>query len=799
MTQEHLEPIPQPDDTNQHTPASAAAEMPTALLEIEAVYRDGLLHPASPLDVPPGSSLRLRIVPQPHAADSEGNGRASAADLAADAEQNNLPAAEEPHISPAAADADSTRPQPRLLLALGLALALAGLGQYILASQQEASLAGVALYALALVFFVLTVAYRNHSLLRSPERQPAAETAPAPAAPVAPDSWLEPLFWARNSVLQYPRRVLALGGALALMGLHLYLLAREPALESYNWTIILWLGAIGLYLVAVHPFSPRRLLAVDWQSWRAALRARWPLVAALGTIMLLALLLRVWNLGGIPPTLGGDEGSQGLEAMRVLEGDISNPFTTGWLGVPTMSFYFNALTIGPMGNSMLALRLPWVIIGTLTVLVVFFLTWRLMGLTLALTTAALLATYHYHIHFSRLGSNQVADALFVALALLFLYRGYDERRPLDWALCGVIIGVGQFFYAGARFTAVVVITTVIFFAIRDGLPFIRMRYRELLALAGAALITSAPMIQYAIRFPNDYNARVNEVGIIQSGWLEREQLIRGEGPLPILFDQLQRAALSFNFYADRNVWYGSDEPLMHSVMAALFLLGFGYGVLHLGNRRIYPMVAWWGGAMLLGGMLTESPPSSQRLITMAAPGIFFVALALVKIGQIVLQALQVQRTGRFLLPYLTAGVLGLSALSLNWYFLEFTPMYRYGSYNGVVATSIGNYAREHLDESWHMYFAGPPRMYIGFGSIPYLAPDVQGEDFVMPLEAPFTPEKVRRDKNLAFIFLPERRAELALVQQAFPQGEVQEIPSPIPDDTKPLYILYRVPQSQIPE
>jgi hypothetical protein len=47
------------------------------------------------------------------------------------------------------------------------------------------------------------------------------------------------------------------------------------------------------------------------------------------------------------------------------------------------------------------------------------------------------------------------------------------------------------------------------------------------------------------------------------------------------------------------------------------------------------MLIWWWGAIILGGMLTESPPSSQRLITSAPPAVFFVALALWKIAQIV--------------------------------------------------------------------------------------------------------------------------------------------------------------------
>jgi hypothetical protein len=416
---------------------------------------------------------------------------------------------------------------------------------------------------------------------------------------------------------------------------------------------------------------------------------------------------------------------------------------------------------------------------------------------MALVTAALLATYHYHIHFSRLGSIQVSDTFFVALSLLFLYRAYDRRSALDWALCGVVVGVAQFFYAGARFTAVVVCVVVFFLALRDGMPFVRQRYREVLVLVGAMLLTSAPMIQFAVRFPNDYNARVNEVGIVQSGWLANEQALRGEGPLPILFEQAKRSFLAFNFYGDRNVWYGTQEPLMDDVAGVLFVLGVGIALLHMFNRRMFPMVAWWGGATILGGVLTESPPSSQRLITLAVPAIFFVALAVVTIGRIVAQSFDVRQRARVLVPYLVAVVLALSIISLKWYFVDFTPQRLYGGYNGVVATSIGKYARDELGDDWRMYFFGPPRMYIGFATIPYLAPDVEGTDMIEPLTRPPGPDMVRADKGAVFIFLPERRTELDLVQQLYPDGELDIVPSPVPNSTEPLYVIYRVPREEL--
>jgi phage shock protein PspC (stress-responsive transcriptional regulator) len=408
-------------------------------------------------------------------------------------------------------------------------------------------------------------------------------------------------------------------------------------------------------------------------------------------------------------------------------------------------------------------------------------------------TAALLAAYHYHIHFSRLGSNQVADAFFMAAAFLFLYRANDEGRPFDWVLAGIVAGLAQYWYAGARFVTIMVGVAVIWFIMRGGKRFLQAQWKGIVMLIGAFLISAGPMLQHAIRFPDDYNARLNAVGVFESGWLQLAEKTWKQGAVPILFGyQLKRAALSYNAYPDRTSWYGSPKPFFDFPMGVLFMLGLGYATLRPVNRKHFPMLIWWWGAIILGGMLTESPPSSQRLVTTGPPAVFFVALSLEQIGSIVRRVWQSITLNRLLPAFGAAAIIALSALSLNWYFNEYTPMLVYGNDTAVIATGIAHYASDHLGPDWRMYFFGPPRMYINFGSIAYLVPDIEGRDIPDPLTAPPPIDFAPNDKNAAFIFLPERRAELDLVRQTYPNGEGEVIPSPRLNDPNPLFYVYRV-------
>ena len=374
-----------------------------------------------------------------------------------------------------------------------------------------------------------------------------AGTAPV-AEPVVHDTRL-----AYASLRRQPRRAALLGAVVLLTIVLLDLLRVDPPLPSYMLPFILWLAAIGLYVRAVVPLPlTARPLAASW------IKTHGSEFAVLAAIVCVGLALRIWDIEGIPSTLSGDEGTFGLESIKTIvgEGPYGNPFTTGWLSVPTMSFHFNALALRALGKTVFALRLPWALVGTVTVVIVFVLVRRLTGTTLALMTAALLATYHFHIHYSRLGINNAADPLLIALVLYLLYRAYDRRSPLAWALCGIAVGMAQYFYFGARFAAILVGATIVYFLLRDGRRFLREHGRGVLIMAGAALVAGAPMIQFAMRYPNEYNARVNQIGIIQSGWLQQAQEVTGQSAIALLLDQLQRAALAFNVYPDRTGWYG---------------------------------------------------------------------------------------------------------------------------------------------------------------------------------------------------------------------------------------------------
>ena len=553
-----------------------------------------------------------------------------------------------------------------------------------------------------------------------------------------------------------------------------------------SWVLAAWVALMVGYCVATVPWHAPKL------RWQRPRRLTWFVLG----IALVAIATRGWQAGVIPATLSGDEGQFGQQARAILTGGIVDPFNTGWLSVPTMTFFFNAPSVAWLGSTMLGLRLPWIILGILNVIIAARLAMRLQGPVVGIMTGFLLTLYHYHIHYSRLGINNIADPFFMTLTLFFMMRAYDRRSTLDWVLCGITIGVGQYFYFGARLIALVVVLSILVLAYQRGARFWAEQGAGIRRAVGAALFSAAPIIQYAWLFPNSYNARLNQTGIFQSGWFANE-IANGFDPVSVLTSQFVRATLAFNAYPDRTVWYGITEPLLDFVSGALLLAGLAIALRRLTNPRIFPMLAWWGGAILLGGVLTESPPSSQRLITAAIPTIFFVALALVTLAHMLRRTFtNFIHARRLVVVSLIGLVIAFGANSIKTYFIDYTPLRIFGGYNGIIATELGMFAQRELGSDWRIYFLGWPQMSIDFGSTFYLAPDTPGVD-LPPFEGdPATLLRATPDLSAAFVVLPFRIDELAIIREAYPGGTLREIASPIRPEL--LFSVYLVPKSLIP-
>ena len=174
-------------------------------------------------------------------------------------------------------------------------------------------------------------------------------------------------------------------------------------------------------------------------------------------ILGVAVALRFPNLATIPPNVHGDEVSIGLDARKIMTGHMPAVFATGWYDVPALSFALHAATMRVFGDNLFGLRMASAIEGVLSIVLLYLLARRLWGPRPALLAAAFMAVAAWHIHFSRTGFHYMQAPVATLLALYFLVRGIQDRRVLDWVLCGFAIGLCIEVYYAARLAPVIVL------------------------------------------------------------------------------------------------------------------------------------------------------------------------------------------------------------------------------------------------------------------------------------------------------------------------------------------------------
>ena len=673
----------------------------------------------------------------------------------------------------------TTRHRAAALALLALAIALAIAAQFYFLRRQQYRWDGLIFALLAALCFILS--WR------------LATTRPAGARPVRPRS--APIVaWIRERPA-----VVGLTGLGLVLSLVAAGLARARAWNQDTTGIVaVWLLGIGAVLAAAfwptfhssssaigdsaprpgwHPFAALegRPALLRWRSsLRAVRRDTWLEAGGVALLTALALALRVTALDRVPYTLAGDEAWFGLTARLVMQGELRNPFVTAHLSMPTLFYWPMTWTMRLAGDNMIGLRLPAALVGAATVPLLYLLARDLWGRRTAFLSSGFLAAYEYHIHYSRLATNNAWDPFFAVLAFWLLERGLahtgEKPRRCYFLLTGLALGFGLYFYTGARLLPVLVAVCLLFFWIQ------RRSQAGATALAGpvvllglAFLVVAAPILGFALAHPNDWNARINQVGILQSGWLQAARQATGRSTAYLLANQFLRAAGAFHVFPDRSDFYGIQRPLLGFLPAVLATLGMAWALAHARERRYFLALLWFWAVIVTGGMLTENPPTSQRLV-LASPAVaLLVATGLEQPVHLARRLLWVHRRWADLLLGLL--LFGLVASGIRFYFGEYIPSGRYGSENGETATMIGHYAQG-LDASYRAYFFGPPRLGWGFGSMVFLAPQIVGQDVVDPLRAP--PEFVETGRDSTFIFLPERVEEMSWVQQSFPRGLVRE-------------------------
>ena len=334
--------------------------------------------------------------------------------------------------------------------------------------------------------------------------------------------------------------------------------------------VIGWVGTIVILLLYSVSFDDiknygKKLLSTD--------RTYLFLIAA---VTLLGFLLR-WFQFTETPVLSSDEASSAIFGLTYYDGTFNNPFISGWLEVPSMSFLIAGTSAYLFGNTVFALRFPSVVVGTAMIPLVIWASRPLLSRPFTLIAGLVIATCGLLLNFSRIGLVIINDSFYAILLLGIMLRSAKVVASRTSILLGIVTGIAQYGYASARGFGILLI---IWYGI--GLIHTPKSWRNALAqlvLCGSvALAVASPLMMHYYKQPDNFRAPLQRASLILpdspdgSSVLSRQSIEFKMTPTQILATYFKTSFMAF-VTGPVDGWYRSNSPILALGFAVLFVVG----------------------------------------------------------------------------------------------------------------------------------------------------------------------------------------------------------------------------------
>ena len=335
----------------------------------------------------------------------------------------------------------------------------------------------------------------------------------------------------------------------------------------------------------------------------------WLEALLLALILSVAIWFRLHHILQMPPGVFIDETNAALDALHTLEGQSNSLFGVGWFETPNGFVYLQTLFLRLLGTSFAAVKLQSILPGLLTVLGLYFLAREMYSPYPALLAAAFLAFNRWHVNMSRWGWNEVYPPLIQVFSLFFIMRAARRRSLGDWAVGGVLLGLGMYTYLGIRMVALTIFLYLAYRAIVEK-DFLRRNWQGVALFTLMFTLTFAPLGFTYAKDSFTFLNRSQQISILND--------IRATGNLRPLAQSIERHLLMFNAEGDHNPRHNlPGAPMLDPITGAFFLLGVVWSLWRWKDHR-RGLALLWVGIALLGGILTRLNEAPQAYRTLGA-------------------------------------------------------------------------------------------------------------------------------------------------------------------------------------
>lgn len=374
-------------------------------------------------------------------------------------------------------------------------------------------------------------------------------------------------------------------------------------------------------------------------------------------ILIMAFVLRFYQLGANPPSLDWDENSNAYNAYSILKTGKDEhgnfmPVTNRSFDdyKPPLYMYLNIPSVAVFGLTPIGARLPSAVLGFLTVPLFYYLTRKLLqnqkfvdAKTVALVAMFLLATSPWHLQFSRVGFEANVALFFTVAAVSMIF--YSFSKPKVLFLAAVAGSLAMYAYHSERvYLPILVLAQLIIF--RNSFLAIPKKIITISGIVALVLLMPlfllAPRDAISKRFQTTtLESRVNEVK--ESIYFQNQD---EEAHLPLGNIVHNRRIFSSQAIVDNYLWHfdlnylflKGDDNFRHHIegmgMLYFWQLPFViYGIYLAVSSRTKGLifVLAWLLIVPIAASPTRPAPHAIRSLAMVIPLTFLTAMALVSL------------------------------------------------------------------------------------------------------------------------------------------------------------------------
>ncbi|MGB3716753.1 MAG: glycosyltransferase family 39 protein [Candidatus Promineifilaceae bacterium] len=498
-------------------------------------------------------------------------------------------------------------------------------------------------------------------------------------------------------------------------------------------------------------------------------------------VIIIAAVLRFWQLGDIPSGLYRDEAANGLDALDVIEGrrEGESPFYFATNnGREPLYIYLTALFVGAIGQSAESVRLGAAVIGTITTIFLYLLAEAWFNKRTGILSAWVWAITVWPLHLSRIGLRPILLPMMMTMTLWVGTLAYRSQRDGHsnnwlWLLSGIFYGASFYTYLAVRFTPFLLAAIIIYLVITK-------RHKPLwpgvLWFALGAFITLIPLILLAVQQPGLVAGRLDQVSVLNPE-------VNDGSVVGTLLENIWLALGLFIIKGDTIVRHNpSGRALFDIFMLIPFLIGLVWCFRNW-RRPAAATLILWIGIMLGPTILAEDTPHFLRAVGILPAAVMLPAIGL---SQLWSWSKLPSHLGKVLVIGLSLASLGLT---IKDYFVDYGQDEVTGYWFEDAARSLADEVNEDT-VSGKIYL--DRRYWDGWPSVRFLVDSFDNINLFRPEELP--PETIGQP---AVIYAwPHEHLEQtasAIISPAIVGAEVGDLAQgDLDSEPYPMYIRYNV-------